>query len=163
MVTIRFKRKSMAQSCPSCGSTKFRISKVRGVLERIGLFLGYQPARCQGCEERMTIRIWSFEHLIFAKCPRCHRMDLTKWSTSRYRPNSSTTLKLTFGAKPVRCEYCRCNFASWKAIKEKFSYSKRAGRSQILIPVSGNKVGVALGEQTPTLPPVRAEKVGHTS
>jgi endogenous inhibitor of DNA gyrase (YacG/DUF329 family) len=165
MVTIRIQRSTMPQSCPSCGSNKFRMSKVRGLVERFGLLLGYQPARCLACEERIRIRIWSFEHLIFAKCPRCHRMDLTKWSTSRYRPDSTTNLKLTFGAKPVRCEYCRCNFASWKAVKEKFSYSKRAGRSQILIPVGGGKESqssINLGEATPAPPPATAEKVEHS-
>ena len=129
----------MPQSCPGCGSTNFKLSKVRGPLERLGLLLGYQPARCRECDQRMNIRIWGLDHLIYAKCPRCHKMDLTKWSTTRYRPDSFTTFKLTLGAKPVRCEYCRCNFASWKAIKERFSYAKRAERSQILIPVSSTE------------------------
>ena len=126
----------MPQSCSSCGSIQFKVSKVRGPFERFGLLLGYQPARCKDCDQRMNIRIWGLDHLIYAKCPRCHKMDLTKWSTTRYRPDSYTTFKLKLGAKPVRCEYCRCNFASWKAIKERFSYAKRAERSQILIPVS---------------------------
>lgn len=158
MVTIRIELHKMADCCESCGSSKFRVSKVRGIGEMFGYLFGYQPARCVACDERTTIRVWRLDHLIFAKCPRCHKMDLTKWSTTRYRPDSTTNLKLAFGAKPVRCEYCRCNFASWKPVKEKFSYTKRAGRSQILIPVSNSKQPTSTQPDThPT-----AQKVGHS-
>ena len=126
----------MAHSCPSCGATKFRISKTHGFWEKFLQALGYNPFRCINCEERFSLRIWNSAHLIYAKCPRCHRMDLSRWSTTRYHAPMLTNIRIALGAKPVRCEYCRCNFASWKTVKEKFSYSKRAERSQVLTPVS---------------------------
>ena len=126
----------MAHTCPSCGASKFRISKARGLWEHIAQLVGYNPFRCTTCEQRFHIRIWSFQHLIYAKCPRCHRMDLSRWSTTRYNASAGTNIRIALGAKPVRCEYCRCNFDSWKAVKEQFSYSKRAERSQVLTPVS---------------------------
>ena len=136
----------MAHTCPSCGATKFRLSKARGVWERFLQVFGYNPFRCVNCEERFKLRIWSFDHLLYAKCPRCHRMDLSRWSTTRYNASTGTNLRIAMGAKPVRCEYCRCNFASWKAVKERFSYTKRAERSQILIPVGDPKnLGVVNG------------------
>ena len=32
---------------------------------------------------------------------------------------------LRMGATPYRCEFCRCNFASFRRCKEKFSWRKR--------------------------------------
>jgi hypothetical protein len=33
---------------------------------------------------------------------------------SHYRVTGSTRLKLAFGARRMRCEVCRCNFASFR-------------------------------------------------
>jgi hypothetical protein len=40
-------------------------------------------------------------------------------------PPLSTRLFLRMGATPYRCEFCRCNFASFRRCKEKFSWRKR--------------------------------------
>ncbi|MBM3753762.1 MAG: hypothetical protein FJW38_07255 [Acidobacteria bacterium] len=42
---------------------------------------------------------------------------------------------LAIGADPIRCEYCRNNFWSFRFIREKFSKEKRAARSRVSIPV----------------------------
>lgn len=62
-------------------------------------------------------------------------MDLSRWSRDYYNPRTLTRVMLAFGAKPVRCEYCRNNFWSFRLIREKFSKEKRFARSQVVIPV----------------------------
>jgi len=47
---------------------------------------------------------------------------------------------LAIGAKPVRCEYCRNNFWSFRLVREKFSKELRAARSQVVIPVDDTPV-----------------------
>lgn len=60
-------------------------------------------------------------------------MDLNSWSGKTYEPGFFMKLKITFGAKRWRCEYCRVNFASFRRRKEIFTFSRwqkiRAGIS----------------------------------
>ena len=60
----------------------------------------------------------------FARCPRCYRQELTTWSEQYYRPGRWTTLLLRLCATPYRCSACRCNFASFKPCKEKYSWRR---------------------------------------
>ncbi len=39
-----------------------------------------------------------------------------------FNPPRSTLMKIRLGAAPYRCAACRCNFASFKACKEKFAW-----------------------------------------
>lgn len=74
----------------------------------------------------------------YAKCPCCHRMDLSRWTREFYSPGWVTRMMLAVGAKPVRCEYCRHNFWSFRFIRERFSKAKRFARSQIVTPVESD-------------------------
>ncbi len=76
-----------------------------------------------------------FRYLAYAKCPSCHRMDLSRWSRDYYNPPKLTRWMLGIGATPVRCEYCRNNFWSFRFILEKFSKEKRSSRSEVVVPV----------------------------
>jgi len=76
-----------------------------------------------------------FRFLAYAKCPSCHRMDLSRWSRDYYNPSTLTRWMLAIGAAPIRCEYCRNNFWSFRFIREKFSREKRAARSHVAVPV----------------------------
>src|SRR5580700_8029628 len=62
----------------------------------------------------------------FARCPRCYRQELTTWSVHYYHPPRWTILLLKLGATPYRCASCRCNFASFRPCKEKYSWRKNA-------------------------------------
>lgn len=62
--------------------------------------------------------------LFFAKCPRCHRMDLNGWTGKTYTPPFWTGLKVKCGAHKWRCEYCRFNFASFRGRKEVFTFKR---------------------------------------
>lgn len=106
------------------------MSRVRGLSERVRSILGIYPVRCRACDARFFSSIWHFRYLRYARCPRCYRMDLSTWSEQYYNPPTLTRAMLRLGATPYRCEYCRCNFASFRACKERFSWRKRReGRS----------------------------------
>ena len=67
----------------------------------------------------MSVAEWRF-----ARCPRCYRTELSTWSEQYYNPPFVTRSLLKFGATPYRCDVCRCNFASFLACKERFSWRK---------------------------------------
>jgi hypothetical protein len=63
-------------------------------------------------------------------------MDLSVWSEESYRTTLSNRLLLTIGAKPYRCEYCRCNFVSFRFRKEKYR-SRRQVAEQVKTKAAG--------------------------
>ena len=140
-------------ACPECGGRKIRLSKVHGMLERIGTLFGYYPMRCHDCNSRFNNRIWSLAHLVFAKCPRCHKMDLAKWSEHYYNAPLSQRLKMTFGGQRRRCVYCRHNFVSWRPLKEPYDAQKRADRSEVRTPVSQPGKNLPESQNQITTPP----------
>jgi hypothetical protein len=66
--------------------------------------------------------------MFFARCPRCWRMDLNRWSEDDYWVPAFTRFKLRLGGSPFRCEYCRTNFVSFRPRLERFSFSKHKRR-----------------------------------
>lgn len=58
--------------------------------------------------------------LLWAKCPRCYRMDLSTWDPKYYRVGGWTAFQLAIGAHRWRCEACRCNFASFRQRQRKY-------------------------------------------
>lgn len=56
-------------------------------------------------------------------------MDLATWSLDDYRATAVQSILLSLGAKRYRCEYCRCNFVSFRRRKEKFSFHRRNRQS----------------------------------
>ena len=116
---------SMRAPCPACGSTDVRLSKTRGITESLKRVFGVYPLRCKRCSHRFTDGLWSLRNLRYAKCPKCYRMELSTWSERYYVPRPRTTILLRLGATPYRCESCRCNFVSFRACKERFSWRKK--------------------------------------
>jgi hypothetical protein len=51
-------------------------------------------------------------------------MDLNSWTGKSFDPPFWMNLKIMFGARRWRCEYCRANFASFRKRKEIFSFSR---------------------------------------
>jgi DNA-directed RNA polymerase subunit RPC12/RpoP len=139
----------MILECPRCGSDEVRLSRRRRAIRTLLKIFGIYTFRCQSCQSTFQRNIGALQNLAFAKCSLCHRMDLSRWSRDYYNPSTWTKLMLAFGAKPVRCEYCRNNFWSFRLVKEKFSKEKRAARSRVIIPVS-TPSSSALSEATAT-------------
>ena len=117
-------------ACPQCGSKQLRISRLRGFGQRLWSIAGILPFRCRQCDNRFTAPIWSLAGIRYASCPKCYRMELSTWSEQYYHPPWLTVVKLRMGATPYRCEYCRCNFASFRACKERFSWRRRREQAQ---------------------------------
>lgn len=111
--------------CPSCGSYNLRYARLRTRSERFWRWLGIRPLRCRDCRLRFVARTLRPEEARYARCPRCWRMDLSRWSLEDYRPSAFSRLLLRLGANRWRCEYCRHNFVSFRP--RKLEYRPRRG------------------------------------
>lgn len=115
-------------SCPTCGGQDIRLARSSGFTERLLELAGVYPLRCKQCQTRFRTRVWRASNMIYARCPRCFRMQLSTWSEQYYNPAFTIKAKLRFGATPYRCEICRCNFASFRACKERYLWRNLASR-----------------------------------
>jgi hypothetical protein len=115
----------MQLSCPKCGTRDVRVSHKTSMWEEVRALFGVYPLRCRKCRTRWKTSVWADGAWKFARCPRCYRQDLSTWSEQYYHPPRWTVILLRCGATPYRCPACRCNFASFRACKEKHSW--RAG------------------------------------
>src|SRR5208283_2924671 len=116
--------------CPKCGARTIRNARLHGFFARAKSIVGVFPFRCRECDTRfesfiLDVSLWSY-----ARCPKCLRTDLGTWSEHYYRPPGRTRVWLRLGATPYRCEFCRCNFASFRACKERFSWRKRSPKQE---------------------------------
>jgi len=134
--------------CPNCGSDEVRLSRRPSALGRALHLFGVYRFRCESCQHLFRSRISKMRYVFYAKCPCCHRMDLSRWSRDYYNPPTLTRWMLALGADPIRCEYCRHNFWSFRWVREKFCRQKRAARSQVVIPTSDSAdQPVAIGRE----------------
>lgn len=117
-------------SCPNCGTRDVRTAQPRNLREKMLEWIGHYQLRCKRCETRFSGDIWRPSLIRYARCPKCYRTELSTWSTQYYNPSSWTLFKLRVGATPYRCEYCRCNFASFRACKERFLWRKKRPQPQ---------------------------------
>lgn len=115
----------MSVLCPKCGSRNLRYARLRGKAERLWSWAGIRPLRCRACYCRFIERTWRLSEVIFARCPRCWRMDLSRWSRNEYRVSFFGGLLLSLGANPYRCAYCRVNFISFRKRKERYNPQRR--------------------------------------
>ncbi len=140
----------MLITCSRCGSETVRTSRSRSLSGKFLNLLGIAAFRCQNCDYRFRASIWGIRQAFYAKCPRCHRMDLSKWNTDHYHPPLGTRIAVACAAKAVRCEYCRHNFWSFRRVKVVFSLLKRYARSPIVFDSSD-------GEFPPELPAIKTQ------
>jgi hypothetical protein len=97
-----------------------KMANRRGFGENLRGIFGWYPLRCRRCKTRWETSIWEGGAWRYARCPRCYRQELTFWSETHYNPPVSVRFWLALGAKHIRCEACRHNFASFRPRKEKF-------------------------------------------
>lgn len=112
-------------ACPKCGARRIRSARLHGFIARAKSIIGIFPFRCRDCDTRFESFILDLSLWRYARCPKCLRTDLSTWSEHYYRPPWRTRAMLRLGATPYRCEFCRCNFASFRACKERFSWRNR--------------------------------------
>jgi transposase len=111
-------------ACPNCGAREARVARSHGWKETVLEFIGVYQLRCKRCQTRYQGKIFSLSQVRYARCPKCYRTELSTWSEQYYNPTFRVRFKLRLGATPYRCEFCRCNFASFRACKERFSWRK---------------------------------------
>ncbi|MBS1873675.1 MAG: hypothetical protein JSU00_10695 [Acidobacteria bacterium] len=114
--------------CPSCGARDIRVAHARGLSEHILELVGVFQLRCKRCQTRFRGSISQPSQVMYARCPKCYRMELSTWSEQYYNADFTTRCKLRLGATPYRCEFCRCNFASFRACRERFLWRNHRGR-----------------------------------
>src|SRR5580700_10110055 len=112
----------MQLACPKCGLRDVRVSHRRGFAEFLRALVGIYPLRCRRCNARWETSEWHSGDWRYARCPKCYRQQLTTWSEQYYNAPGWIILQLRLGATPYRCAACRCNFASFKKCKERFSW-----------------------------------------
>jgi len=91
---------------------------------------GTYPVRCEDCGNRFYDSVLRLTDAIFARCPKCYRMDLSTWELKYYSPTRWSVIKLGMGGRRLRCEACRCNFVSFRLTKERSTFrSTKPGQS----------------------------------
>jgi predicted Zn-ribbon and HTH transcriptional regulator len=106
--------------CPRCGSQRIRSAQNANVWESLRAFLGLGPVRCRDCESRFSeARLW-IPGLIYARCPKCLRQDLSDWAEKYYYPSKLLRVLTYVGAKRQRCPACRVNFVSFFPRRREF-------------------------------------------
>jgi hypothetical protein len=117
-------------NCPVCKSRNVRSSLSRTFGERVSKAFGFMQIRCKDCDARFTKQIWDAKNALYARCPRCYRLDLSTWSLDYYRAPFRWLVFLKLGANSHRCEYCRHNFVSFRPCKIKYDKNRRAAAAE---------------------------------
>lgn len=128
----------MHVACPSCGSQNVRLSHRESFIEKLLTLFGRHAMRCKDCGDRFHARVYKLSDLRYSRCPLCYRMELTEWSEQHYFPRAGTLFLMRLGAKRLRCEHCRFNFAGFRPIKIRFSYRERRA-SRVAAPILHGK------------------------
>lgn len=100
------------------------MSAARGLGEELLRMVGVYSVRCEDCGHRFRDNLWRFSDVIYAKCPKCYRTDLSTWMMRYYRPGFWTRVKNAVGGRRMRCEACRHNFVSFRLMKERSTFRK---------------------------------------
>ncbi len=130
----------MPLTCPKCEGKRPRLSKIRGFKERLLSAFGTYPVRCEDCGHRFYDSVLRLTDILFARCPRCYRMDLSTWEMKYYNPPQWSVIKLALGARRLRCEACRCNFASFRLVKERSTFrTNRSGQESKVVNLIDHK------------------------
>ena len=132
--------------CPKCGSENVRPSLKQNWIERALAAFGLEQVRCRACDERFTTGIVDLRNAIYARCPRCYRLNLGSWKLDHYHIPLLPRVLLRVGGKPRRCDACRCNFVSFRPVK--IPYLRRIMRPAA-VTVAGRSGGELAG------PPIR--------
>ena len=138
----------MQLACPNCGTRDVRVAHPQGMVQFVKGFLGISGLRCRRCNSRWETSVWAQGSWKYARCPRCYRQELTKWTAQYYHPSRWTRFLLRVGASPRRCPVCRCNFASFKPQKETFSWRHQV-RAELAPLTRNHATTVMVAEHTP--------------
>jgi len=143
----------MQLACPNCGTRDIRVSRPQGLVQSVKNFFGISPLRCRRCSSRWETSVWADGSWKYARCPRCYRQELTKWTTQYYNPPRWTRFLLRAGATPRRCPACRCNFATFKPAKANFEWRHQVRAEAVPIPQDPGTPAVGTVLATGQTPP----------
>jgi hypothetical protein len=101
--------------CTRCGSYNCLRSHRRKI-ELALAAIGVLPWRCLDCRARFYARRVPLRCLPYAHCPRCGNLQLFRIRRDKLDRRFGTRLAARLGARALRCDYCRYNFASWRLL-----------------------------------------------
>ena len=81
--------------CPSCGARDIRVAHARGLSEHILELVGVFQLRCKRCQTRFRGSISQPSQVMYARCPKCYRMELSTWSEQYYNADFTTRCKVS--------------------------------------------------------------------
>jgi hypothetical protein len=85
----------------------------RRKIEYLLSIFGILPWRCTDCQKRFYARTVPFRYLLCAHCRQCGNLDLMGVRREKLARGWAPRLEMWLGARPVRCEGCRNDFATW--------------------------------------------------
>jgi DNA-directed RNA polymerase subunit RPC12/RpoP len=103
-------------NCTRCGSQNCRRSRRRHIDFALAA-IGVWPWRCLDCKARFYARRIPLRYLAYAHCPQCGNTQLLRVRRDRLDSGFLGLLAVWLGAKPLRCDSCRNNFASWRLLQ----------------------------------------------
>jgi hypothetical protein len=102
--------------CPRCGSYGCSRSH-RRKLEYLLVVFGILPWRCVGCRRRFYARRVPLRYLVYAHCSRCGNLALETIRREKLARQWGARVALWLGARPLRCDDCRNDFAAWRPLR----------------------------------------------
>lgn len=133
----------MQVSCPECQGKNVRMSRWRNRWDQTLDLFGMPPMRCSDCNHRWRHSLWRIREILYARCPRCYRLELTTWDETYYHVPTTWRILTGLGAKKVRCKACRTNFVSFRFVKNFKTWVNKDGSITPLVEetISVNEAG----------------------
>jgi hypothetical protein len=78
--------------------------------------IGLLPWRCLDCRTRFYARRVPLRYIHYAHCPRCGSLQVYRIRRKKLDSGLEARLATLLGARALRCDYCRHNFASWRLL-----------------------------------------------
>lgn len=122
--------------CPRCGHYGCSRSH-RRKLEYLLTILGILPWRCIECHKRFYARRVPLRYLVYAHCNRCGNLELQSIRREKLTREPLSRVALWLGARPVRCDDCRNDFAAWRPLRRLKPADERAGEFEHITVDSG--------------------------
>jgi hypothetical protein len=115
--------------CPRCESYNCFRSHRRKTEYALSI-LGLLPWRCADCQKRFYGRRVPLRLVVRAHCSRCGNLELESIQRKKLEHSVGARLATYLGARALRCDYCRYNFASWRPLWRAGKRAERASFGQ---------------------------------
>ena len=102
--------------CPRCehyGCLRSHRRKIEYLLSVFGIL----PWRCVDCQKRFYARRVPVRFMLYAHCRHCGNLNLMTIRREKLARELESRVAMWLGARPVRCDDCRNDFAAWRPVR----------------------------------------------